>query len=62
MKLLRLVYRRWRWQAFSLNPFTYAYRRNNAKRIAGIRSDNILFRDVIQLQVNRENYDKEIFE
>ena len=62
MKLLRLVCCQWRWQAFSLEPFTYAYRPDNAKRIAGIRSDNILFRDVIQPQANRENWDKEIFE
>ena len=50
-------YCRWRWQTFSLNPFTYANRPDNAKRIAGI-----LFRDVIQPQANWENYDTEIFE
>ena len=53
----RLVYCRWRWQAFSLNTFTYAYRADNAKRIASIGSDNILFQDVIQPQSKRENYD-----
>ena len=59
---LRLVYCRRRWQAFSLEPFTHAYRPDSAERIAGIRSDNILFRDVIQSQANTENYDTEIFE
>ena len=62
MKLLRMVYCRWRWQAFSLDPFTYAYHPDNAKRIAGIKSDNILFRDVIQPQTNRENSDTEILQ
>ena len=62
IKLLQLIYCRWRWQAFSLDPFLYAYRPDNAKHIAGIRSDNILFRDAIQPQTNRENYDTEIFE
>ena len=38
-------------------PFTYAYPPDNAKGISGIRSDNIFFRDVIQQQANRENYD-----
>ena len=56
---LQLVYCRWRWQAFCLDPFTYVYRPENAKRIIGIRSDNILFRDVIKPQANRENYDKD---
>ena len=56
-----LVYCRRRWQAFFLDLFTYAYRPDNAKRIAGIRLDNILFRDVIQPQANWENYDTEIF-
>ena len=60
-KLLRLVYCQRRWQAFSLNHFTYAYRLDSAVRIAGIRSDNILFLDVIQPQANRENYGTEIF-
>ena len=59
MKLLWLVYCRWRWQVFSLDPFTYAYRPDHAKRIADIRSDNILFGDVIQQQTNWENYDTE---
>ena len=62
MKLLRLVYCRRRWQAFSIDPFTYAYRPDNAKYIAGIRSENISFQEVIQPQANRENYDTEIFE
>ena len=62
MKHLRLVYFRWRWQAFSLDSSTYAYWPDNAKRIAGIRSDNILFRDVILPQANRENYDTKIFQ
>ena len=57
MKLFRLVYCQWRWQAFSLEPFTHAYHPDNAKCIAGIRSDNILFLGAIQPQVNRENYD-----
>ena len=61
MKLLWLVCCQWRWQASSLNPFTYTYHPDNAKRIAGIRSDNILFQDVIQPQVDGENYDTEIF-
>ena len=59
MKLLLLVYCPRRWQAFSLNPFTYAYHLVNAKHIAGIRSDNIFILDVIQLQANRENYDRD---
>ena len=59
---LRLVYSRWRWQAFSLTQFTYAYRHNNAKCIAGIRLDNILFWNLIQPQAIREKYDCEIFE
>ena len=60
-KVLRPVYcRRW-WQAFSLDPFAHAYHPDNAKRIAGFRSDNILFRDIIQPQENRENYDTVIF-
>ena len=50
------------WQAFSLDPFTYGYRPDNAKPIAAIRLDNSLFRDVIQPQMNRENHDMEIFE
>ena len=62
MKLLPLVYCRWKWQAFSLDPFTFAHCPDNSKPIAGIRSDNILFRDVIQPQANRENYNTEIFE
>ena len=41
------------WQAYSPDTFTYAYRSDNAKRTAGIRSDNILFWGAIQ-QVNRE--------
>ena len=61
-KRLGVVYFRRKWQAFSLNPFTYAYRPDNTKCIAGIRWDNILFRDVIQPQANRENYGTEIFE
>ena len=40
-EFLQLIYCRWRWQAFNLDPFTYAYRPDNTKRIAGIRSDNI---------------------
>ena len=47
MKILQLVCRRWRWQVFRLDPFTYAYCPGNAKRIPYVRSDNILFRDVI---------------
>ena len=43
------------------DPFTSAYRTDNAKHIAGISLDNILFQDVIQPQANRENYDTEIF-
>ena len=62
MKLLRLVYCRRRWQAFSLDPFTHVCRPDNAKRIASIRSDNILFWDVVQPQANRQNYDTVIFE
>ena len=62
MKLLWLVYCRWRWLAFILDPFIYAYCPDNAKRIAGIGSDNILFCDVIQPQAKRESYDTEIFE
>ena len=62
MKLLRLVYCRWSWQVFSLDPLTHAYRPDNAKRIAGFTSNNILFREVIQPQANRENYDTDIFE
>ena len=62
MKLLWLVYYQWRWQAFSPDPFTYTYCMDNAKCIARIRSDTILFQNVIQLQANRENYDTEIFE
>ena len=62
MKLLRLVYCRRKGQDFSLDPFTYAYHPVNAKRIAGIRSDNILFRDVMQPQANREIYDTEFSE
>ena len=61
MKLLRLVYCRRKWQTFSLDPFTYVIRPDNAERIAGFRSDNILFRGVIQSRANRENYDAEIF-
>ena len=57
MKLLWLVYFWRRWQAFSLYPFTYAYYPDNAKGIAGIRSDSILFRDVIKPPANRKNYD-----
>ena len=30
MKLYRLLYCRWRWQAFSFDTFTYAYRPDNA--------------------------------
>ena len=62
MIFLRLVYFQWKWQAFSLDPFTYAYRPGNAKWIDSLRSDNMLFRDVIQPQANRENYCTEIFE
>ena len=51
-KFLQLVYCRRRWQVFSLNPFTYAYRPDNVKQIAGIRLDNILFQDVIQPLAN----------
>ena len=54
MKLLWLVYCRGRWQAFSLDHFIYAYNPENPMYIAGIRSDNILFLDVI--------HDTEIFE
>ena len=61
MTLLQLVYSRWRWQASSLGRFTDAYRQDNAKRIVGIWSDNILFRDVIQPQTNREKYGIAIF-
>ena len=61
-KLFRLVYCRWRWQALSPDPFTYVCRPDIAKRIAGIRSENILFLDHIQPQANRENYETEIFE
>ena len=57
MKLLRLVNCRRKWQAFSLDPFIYTYRPDNAKHIASIRSDKSLFRDVIQPLANRENYD-----
>ena len=35
--------------SFCLNPFTDAYCQDNAKCIAGIMSDIISFRDVIQL-------------
>ena len=56
IKLLQLVYCRWRWQAFSLDPFTYACHPDKTMRIGGIRLDNILFRDVIQPQVKKENY------
>ena len=59
---LRLLYCRWRGQAFNFDPFTYHYHQDNAKRIAGIRSGNILFRVVIQPPANREYYDTEIFE
>ena len=49
-------------QSFSLNPFyPYAYRPDNAKCIASIRLDNILFRDVVQSLVDRENYDTRDF-
>ena len=41
--------------------FTYACRPDNAKCIAIIRSDNILFRDVIQSQANKKIM-TEIFE
>ena len=61
MKLLRQLNYRRRWQAFSVDPFTYAYRPDNAKRIARIKSDNILFRDAIQPQAKKENYDTENF-
>ena len=59
MKLFRRVYCQWTWQTFSLDPFTSTYYPDNARCIAGFRSNNISFRDVIQSQANRENYDKD---
>ena len=47
--------------SYSFDPFTNVYRPDDIKRIAGISSDNISFRDIIQPQANWENYDTEIF-